>query len=852
MNYYQELLKSYSKLKKRDLHLVTEGSRGSDGPAESDPAQYATKITSPGTYSYKHPTEDKAVSVDKQAENGQVILQFGKKRYALFLIDPQTGKATTLKTEVKAAYREWFGEENQPVINPDGEQEQTDLEIKQFFEEGGELEEWRNDKDNHPYSYERVTGSEKRGDYLSRRNAGFTKVDIQFWDLVREKIEEGKMDLAQARELLEQNKKFWSLVSKIQKISTKHKRGGSDPKFIGDTRVLSDEDITALRSISDLASYKGQMGTLRDNGFIGLKSDRDEYLWGSLEDLDELDQDEATSVAGDAYDVLNDEIKRLNKQNENVRSWEPLGNFKGGSMRVNEAMRGYAKEQMAVTTIDFLSMKSSDKDQRQAALERISASIGKLEEKFPEGEQLRELFGKYALGEDFKALTEADYKNQDYIDSLRDTMKEQLGLDDAAVDSIFKKAGKDSYRTIAAIIAFDSVITSKILGGVVPLGGVVLGDLKEGGKPVYQQLGEKRDIGMLINPSDAPALEERLRKIYGKDFSSDLLKTVPVSELSVEYQSLLPKNYDSDQATVFSSEVKTLTNMASRTSSGEASADVHIDRLVSPGGENLSPEEIKFIQGTKKSVAKKFDITPEKLTKTLKAARWSPKPKNSKSIEDLKKQAVDELGKKLGASLEKELEPKQKKDKDGELVFDDSRNPVMEKPMTPEKAIATIRNYMMRKSIMGKIGTMEGKAALATIVSTIISSRENVGRLTYFLREKKLGFTDDHSIRDYITDGLADGSIVAEMNEENGEIKLVPKKDTTSSDDSASTSVKKDERAILTMELRGSRIQCRKSNHNAAPKNLKELDDLDVMEESTLMKQFLLGQAKLLNELINQ
>ena len=129
MNYYQELLESYSKIKKRSFRLLEQEKtkKPKDKKAESDrpaakPLAKDYVNLGVGTHPFQHPQavdKDGAplkLSVDK-AESGRIGLQFGGAG-SRTVRSVKEGEGETWYPEVEAAYATWF---NQPGAEEKGD-----------------------------------------------------------------------------------------------------------------------------------------------------------------------------------------------------------------------------------------------------------------------------------------------------------------------------------------------------------------------------------------------------------------------------------------------------------------------------------------------------------------------------------------------------------------------------------------------------------------------------------------------------------------------------------------------------------------------------------------------------------
>ena len=788
MNYYTELLDSYSKLKRRSLKLIAEEDTAPQ-EEELDPnrvqvnndqefiAALSTNVAMGAEVPITNQSGRKAtIKIQDQKLNIRVFA--GTERFVVGRIvngqpalapqpDPG-GYYTPGYQKLQAWYQEAPKGETKEGEGKGKEKEQpiTQEQLDAMAQE--QRDAYYNEQLAVDVSAWNETPEEKpfRSEWTNPNTQGnFTRMDESFTEQLQESTQITGEEKVQAFELY---KKAMTTLANIQNPN----------------KEFSDTDIRGLREVAPYITLY--------NDRLLLQVGEQEVAVGA-HDLEGTEG--GTVFASRLYDQFNKEIEKINKDvGENIdpeaiiptlaKREDPDGD--------NPALRGTANESVKVIMGNFLAMAGAQNTEgKQFYHQKIIEEWEKLTEK-RSPEKVAKLFG-LGLGQD-QLDTLFSMESKEYVDSIRSFLTKHRGMDEEKVESLLGNLSSDGQKALAFSIALDMHATKTFFGDVSPIGAVKLGDSKE-----YANLGEKADVQYVFrSKEDIQKIQENIKKITkGKKLPANAFKTMKASEV---FKEELPQGVNpDDEVTVLRAEIKTLNDGSSKITYGQMNAANYISTLGGIGDNVAEQTFAKKIQTTIENKFKGDTAKSRKVLSTLSDMLFSGKM----SLTSAK------------TTILKNLEPKMRAKVKGMLT----------KAETPAAKKAILANASIRGALLGNMGQNSKNALAAQVFASCMSSNENLARLTFQMRENDVNIKDDFAIKNELINGLSDGTYKVEAAKSSGYIYIRDKSGKPM--------------YVAEWNTDGTSLRCRSMSPRESTK----------LGESTF-HSFLLGQAKLIKELL--
>ena len=838
MNYYQELLESYSKLKKRSLNLFVEGVGVTELSPEKKAAQpIATAaaevvVNAPDQYMEANPyvptaapgvqiwadappaappeggapaaTSGRSVRWNKPGlSRGAVLYRDGAPVGLEKVMQGQSTWGAFVSRFTQDGRDEYAQSDKSPMGMGVGEEAPTDEEtaaVEAAEEEAkkilqAKMKEWSDNTTERPW---RSKGVPDPVD--SRTAGGFTKAENQFFD-----------SLLESKELTPQEKtEVLEKYIEAMKILGRHQRTGMKGIHRGDLIKIS----------NSLAFHRGN---------LLIKVGDRQVAFGSM-DIHTAGGRGRSKFALKTKNELNSLINQMSGQ----LSRTPMGteitilidpipdhNTDGD----NPALRGPANETVKAMLANFMSMAAAAIGDRDYWMDKINKEW-KLLTTNREGDPLHDLAKlarTFRLGLTPDQLqTFESIQSVNYVQSLTTFLTQHRGMDEEDAKALIGKLSEDEGRALAFALAADLHATRAILGDVTPLGAQKLGDA-EG----FQSLGEKSDIQYIFKPEDVAAIQDHIKKINnGKGLPNSVFTTMKASEAfkttdedGNEIIDLPPGVNEDDEVSVLRAEIKTMNNQDSYITYGQMQAGNYVGMLVGAHGTQGEQDfadsivdEVQEVFGDSVALAPQLALTS--LGNILSS--------DEMSIADAETAIQDLLGKQ-GAESMRAIE-RSADDGGGSRLANMLKNAKDDNQRKAILANAVMRGLM---SEHGGLSEAERNALGYQLFSSCMGSSENIARMTFNMEENSVGITDDAVMRDKLKNGLKpEGGWSVEMTK-SGHMQI---KDANG-----------DALYVMEWNTAGDSMRCRRVKNRSGYS----------LKEQTVIEKFLHGQAKLIDELLS-
>lgn len=868
MNYYQELLNSYSKLKKRNLHLGEGSNADPEAEAKAKADFMAAQVLPTGTPTPERAADGKPVFWKKEKDpthkdrpaKTNVIGPFGSR-----IVGAIDHKWEALSDTDRQTIVNWYSEsENKPMGSGDThEHHDPETDYSKIMAKDGVFQQeaaawWGAGQDERPFT-EHVPGLRN-----PRRSGNFGRVDQAYMRSLEKSVEGGVLTADEAVEAQGVYIQTCKLVSKIQRIERKEKDESGRPV------QLTDDEYRELRELTPRLKYEGETS---DTGQLIISlgevdTETGDYAGPNLKiaydkDLDEkasrFTQDMAESI-NKQVDIYNDQDKDSDNQIEEIdmkaaparqmcslgseyttrEECEAAKDDKGNSgvwMKGWESIRGVAMEQVWVLNGLFdLYSQAEDEEMREFYMTEIDKVYKDLTDvdSAPGMGGIVDVFRGTGLepgmAETLEALqSQADSGSvRSFIANHSGLAETDPGAAETAADEIAARLGEDEdgMQALALLIALNRYASQKIIGDTKPIGVRTLGQ-SQNAEEDSKRLGVKVDVGLIYNAEDAETTKTDIREHlgqYGVTVPDSCFQTVAASDAWGGATSPpLPPGYDASAPVMrFNAEVKTLTREGSKSTLGQTQGTNLVDKsLVGFNKGASTDQEVTYIRGIQREVFQ-GDFKEEKkgVQDTLQGVT-DILADTTKPVADRRKMVYERLPRNLKRRFRKMAGMKNKNDRP---TIDESKQASILKMLT---AI----DYIKENS-----NNPKGKAMGAYLVASIIGSQNNIARITFVMESNIGNVTTDDQNRTELVKGLKGGG---------WNVHVTDRGDWSVTDNNGNQR--------YSVELRGGTMVARKSTTGMANKekypNTFDLTATSIPE--SLMHKFLTGQAKLVEELLN-
>ena len=838
MNYYQELLESYSKLKKRSLNLFIEGVGVTELSPEKKAAQPIAMaaaevvVNAPDQYLETNPYvpaeapgvqiwADAPPAAPPQGEapttTGGATVRWNKpglpKGAALYrggvavglekVVQGQSTWGAFVSRFTQEGRDDHAGSMDSPMgmeageAAPDPEADAmaaAEEEAKKILQ--AKMKEWSDNETERPWRSKGVTNPVD-----PRTAGGFTKAENQFFEALSES---DQLTPQEKTEVLEQSVGSMKILGSYQRTGMKGIKRG---ELVKASNTLAFNRGNLLIKVGDKQVAFGSMDVLRAG------KGRSKFALKAKNELNLIINEMNQALAGMGLGSVD--------PMEHPVAVDPLPDLNVDGD--NPALRGPANETVKAMLANFMSWVAATPEDREYYMDKINKEWNLLTTN-REGEEvhdLAKLAKTFHLGmrpEDLQTFESIQSVN--YVRSLTTFLTEHKGMEEEEATELIGTLSQDEGRALAFALAADLHATRAILGDVTPLGAKKLGD-EEG----FQSLGEKSDVQYIFKPEDVKAIQAHVKRMTGKNLPADVFSTMKASEAfkttddsGNEILDLPPGVDENDDVTVLRAEIKTMNNQDSYITYGQMQAGNYVGMLVGAYG---TQGEQDFADQIQQETQAAFGEAATRGPQLALASLGTILSSEEMSISDAETAMQTLLGKQ-GAKSMRDIQ--RSADNGGGSRFEN----MLKNAKDDNQRRAIVANGAIR-GLMSEHGGLSGQERNSLgyqIFSSCMGSSENIGRMTFNMEENSIGLSDDSTMRDKMKKGLKpEGGWTVGMTG-SGYIQI------------------KDEKgdAIYSMEWNtaGDSMRCRRVKNRGGYS----------LKEHTVIEKFLHGQAKLIDELL--
>ena len=501
MDYYYELLNSYSKLKKRTLVLKEEETASKEktytpaNPVQGDATTFLNNIASAegnaGTGSYDHPTDpDKQlhvnVNINQNTGKTNVHLKFGDFKGSIGsivggkLVLSRSGSRVPAQLDAWLEGGELGGKEQEETKQRD--QAAAELEARRqaamqntataLDELQKMLMKWQNQiTSSRDYNWKKGTGKEDWRKFIEK---SFEELKTSNLISEKRKLEMANtlVDLAKYMMSTEQSgtKGTWKPRMNLDQFNDLMSKISIDPK--GSRIYLLDPDTNEAYQVG---IFKGKRAT---QTIAALKA----WHKDAIEDVENnrpgtvSDFQERTPAA--ESDGRNIGRRGLAAEAIRVMGTTALNILKGGD---NKA---FYLAKLKDLYADATTRKEDGSNVSQIIVNEFVAAAG------------------FIKGTEF--LTDGVEGAVDNMEALKSFMIKSMGMSESEVSETLDSLAEDEGKALLFSLVMDMSVSKSLFGGVTPLGGAILGgeiDAKTGES--YQSRGSKADLRYFFNNNEA-------------------------------------------------------------------------------------------------------------------------------------------------------------------------------------------------------------------------------------------------------------------------------------------------------------------------------------------------------------